>query len=277
MAPYLLIDTSYTIFFRYYATKRWYNFSHPEDKFEEDYEWFNNEIFKNMFEKQFYDSFTKIIKKYNVPEKNIVFIRDCPRNEIWINKFSNIYKANRDELYGSDNKIVFKGGPFFKYTYNTIIPDIVSKKGSKVIKHDNMEADDIIALTKNYLRNKYPDEKIIIVASDCDLLQLLDDNTDIINLKNQLLNKKSTGNPKMDLEIKILCGDKSDNISSCFNKCGIKTATKLFNDKNLLAEKFKKNPDSLDKYALNKILIDFSNIPKELVNSCSVLIKEFNL
>ena len=44
MSPYLLIDTSYSIFYRYYATHRWYHFAHPDDKFDDDYEWFENEV-----------------------------------------------------------------------------------------------------------------------------------------------------------------------------------------------------------------------------------------
>ena len=143
--------------------------------------------------------------------------------------------------------------------------------------HDNLEADDIIFLTKKYIRNKDKDSKIIIVASDYDLLQLLDENTILINLQNKILNTKSKGDPKLDLEIKIICGDKSDNIEGCFKKCGEKTALKLINDKTLLADKFRKNPGSLDKYALNKILVDMENIPKNLSDSCNKIITSLDL
>ena len=64
MAPFLLIDTSYAVFYRYYATHRWYHFAHPDDKFENDYEWFENELFKNMFVRKFTDSYSKILKKW---------------------------------------------------------------------------------------------------------------------------------------------------------------------------------------------------------------------
>ena len=63
MSTYLLVDTSYTLFYRYYATMRWYNFAHPEDKFDDDYDWIDNQIFKNMFEKKYYEGFSKIIKQ----------------------------------------------------------------------------------------------------------------------------------------------------------------------------------------------------------------------
>jgi 5'-3' exonuclease len=267
MAPFLLVDTSYTIFYRYFATKQWYNFAHREDTFEEDYEWFDNEIFKNMFEKKFFESFSKIIKKNKIPEQNIIFLRDCPRNKIWRMNYYSQYKANREEAYGSTKGKVFKGGPFFKYTYEKILPELEKNKNIKTFIHSQLEADDLIYLTKNHLRNLYPQEKIIIVTSDHDLLQLIDTNTILFNLKNKELNSKSLGSPQLDIEVKTLQGDVSDNIPGCFKKCGPKTALKLANNKELLLNKFKQNEGSLDKYTLNKMLVDLSNIPSELSQS----------
>ena len=276
--PFLLIDTSYTLFYRFYATLRWYSLAHPEDKYPDDYDWIDNEIVKNMFGKKYFDGFKKIIKQYDITdESKIIFIRDCNRKDIWRNTFYDLYKANRDEIYGTDSSKPFKGGPFFKYAYDYIIPNLMKEKGCKTIKHDHLEADDIIYLTKNYIREQYPDEDIVIVASDCDLLQLIDEKTKIVTLQNKLLNNKSKGDPKIDLELKIICGDKSDNINGCFKKCGEKTALKLIKDKGLLAEKFKKNPGSLDTYALNKILIDMENIPDKLKQSCNNVIESMNL
>ena len=133
-----------------------------------------------MYIKKFYDSFSKIMKKYNILEKNIIFIRDCPRLTIWRLKYFKDYKANREDAYGKNAKQVFKGGPFFQYTYDTIIPDLMKSNSCKTIKSDFLEADDIIAITKKYLLRKNPDSKIIIVTSDSDLLQLIDDNTTLI-------------------------------------------------------------------------------------------------
>ena len=112
---FLLIDLSYCIFHRYYATMRWYKFAHKEDNYPDDYNWFDNEIFKNMFEKKFKENFKNIIKKNKINEKNIFYIRDCPRTEIWRMKYYDKYKCNREKTDKT-----FKGGPFFKYTYNKI-------------------------------------------------------------------------------------------------------------------------------------------------------------
>lgn len=263
---YLLIDTSYSIFYRFYATKRWYQCAHSDDTFPDDYNWFNNELFRPMFIKNYYKSFSKIIKKYNIEEKNIIFIRDCSRKDIWRMDYYKPYKSTRKDT--SNIK------PFFTYTYDTIISDLVEKKGCKVIQHPHLEADDIICLCKKYIRNAYPDTSIIIISSDCDLIQLIDPKTSIINLQHKLLNDKCKDmSPSQYVDIKIICGDTSDNIEGCFNKCGEKTALKLIHNKQLLKEKIRKNPGSLYTYALNTILIHFDNIPTHLVDSCNSLIQ----
>ena len=63
---------------------------------------------------------------------------------------------------------------------------------------------------------------------------------------------------------KILLGDTSDNIPSIFKKCGPKTALKCFQDSIYFEERLKKE-NALEKYNLNKLLIDFNNIPAYLV------------
>ena len=60
-------------------------------------------------------------------------------------------------------------------------------------------------------------------------------------LKNKIINEKSCGDPKKDLEIKIICGDKSDNIPGCFKRCGVKTAMKCIENRDELTKKFKKD------------------------------------
>ena len=263
---FLLIDTSYVIFYRYYAIQRWYQFAHKDDKFEKDYDWSNNEIFLNKFKDKFLDTISKIIKKYNIKDEYIIFCRDCPRKNIWRNIYYNQYKLNRNN---EDNDNI---GKFFKIAYNEIIPELIKEKKFKLLNHDKLEADDIIYLTKKHIQEKLEYNKIIIIANDYDLLQILDNNTILINLKEKLLNEKSDGSPEIDLSLKIICGDKSDNIPSCFKNCGKKTGLKLIENKNLLLNKFKENPESLNIYAINKMIIDLSNIPIELKDSFEIVL-----
>ena len=264
---YLLIDTSYTIFYRYFATLRWYKFVYPDDHFMDDYKWFNNEIFKNMFIKQYKKSFEKIIKKYSIPNNHIIFVIDCSRKDIWRNMFYDKYKSNRDYRTLQIND-------FFKYVYDTIILNLINTQQYKMLKYSQLEADDIIYLTKKYIRKLDNNHKIIIISSDTDLIQLIDNNTFIYNLQNKCINYKCGDvSPNEYLEIKIICGDVSDNINSCFLKCGQKTAIKLIKNKHMLLDKFRKNKNSFQQYTLNRILIDLKNIPIHLVIPCNQLIK----
>uniref|UniRef100_A0A6C0ELQ8 5'-3' exonuclease domain-containing protein n=1 Tax=viral metagenome TaxID=1070528 RepID=A0A6C0ELQ8_9ZZZZ len=261
---FLLIDTSYTIFYRFFATKRWYSFAHSDDKFDEDYNWSENELFKTMFNKKYFDSFSNFINTHTIQKDHIIFVKDCPRKDIWRNKYYDKYKSNR----ASNNSI----GHFFNTTYK-----LINDAEHKLIEFDTLEADDCIYLTKQYIQKKHPNSKIIVITSDEDLLQLIDENTLLYNLQNKCLNIKSTGDRKLDLELKIICGDKSDNINPCFSRCGRKTALKLYNNNSLLLDKFRQFPESLNIYSLNKILIDLENIPEDLVKAFNVYIKEINL
>ena len=118
------------------------------------------------------------------------------------------------------------------------------------------------------LIEKYPQSKIFIITSDKDYLQLNSHNVHIFNLafKNIAENKSSTGDAKKDLEIKIIMGDTSDNIPSVFPKCGPKTAQKCIEDPEFFKKKMAGNPDYFKQYELNKKIVDFNNIPEDLVN-----------
>jgi len=265
---YLLIDTSYVIFFRYYATLRWYEYAYKDEKFDKDYDWSNNEIFLNKFKTKFFDTISKIIKKYNIKDEAIIFCRDCPRINIWRNKYYEDYKSDR---INQDNNNI---GKFFRIVYDEILPNLIKERNFKILNHDKLEGDDIIYLTKKHIQEKNLNYKnIIIITNDYDLLQIIDDTTILINLKEKILNEKSDGSPEIDLSLKIICGDKSDNIPSCFKKCGKKTALKLIKDNNLLLNKLRENPQSLNRYAINKMIIDLCNIPLELKESFKVVLE----
>jgi len=247
MSQFLIVDTSYCIFYRFFATKRWYSFAYPEEKFNDDYDWYENDIFKNMFEKKFLEQFNKLIKKYTIDGKKIIFAKDCARKNIWRTQIFNEYKDCRKKTSHISK--------FFKFTYDTILKD------KNIVNYDSLEADDCIYLLKKFLIEKNVNNKFIIVTGDYDLLQLIDKNTFIYSLNNKCLNDKCSGDPKFELAKKIICGDKSDNISGCFKRVGPKTLEKIYNDKTLLEEMFSKNKGSKDIYNSNKILIDFTCIP----------------
>ena len=270
MTPtFIFVDGSYYNFYRYYALQQWWKNAYPDEPLDDPYQ---NEKFVEKFKKTFVENLQQMPKKLKI-DKNITPImivgKDCKRENIWRNNLFPKYKATRAN--GSEDG--FMGGPFFKMAYED---EMFQKGGAKaILKHSKLEADDCIAISVKYLLNKYPNCHIYIITSDRDYLQLNAQNVDLYNLayKNIAENKSSTGNSKDDLEIKIIMGDISDNIPSVFPKCGPKTAQKCIEDPEFFKKKMADNSDYYKQYELNKKLVDFNNIPQELVNEFMMSIK----
>ena len=266
---FILVDTSYWIFYRYFAIMQWWKHTNPDiELFEDPYD---TPEFLEKFIKTFLETLEGFKKKQKLHKQRskpatpctIIAARDCPRKEIWRNKLYSLYKETRDK----DDS--FMGGPFFKHVYKDNNKILYDAGINHVLKFPTLEGDDIVAITKKYLRNKYPDSMIYIIANDHDYLQLSDNNTKIFNLqfKNLLENKKVFPEADKNLFYKIVLGDKSDNIMPVFNKCGPKTCEKYYNDYNLLEEAFKKHENSYEKFILNRKLISFNEIPQQLTNN----------
>ena len=247
MNSYLLIDTSYMVFFRYYAIRSWYNRAFP-DALELD-----EDIIINKFQKRFIEGIEELSKKYKTPYNNIFLCCDCPQQEIWRKEIYPEYKNNR-----KDDPDVSKAFTIF---FEKIYP-LLQEKNIKIMRCEHAEADDIAAIITKQLQQE---NKVTIITSDQDYLQLLNDNTQIFNLskKKNNLRDKSLGDPYLDLQVKIIIGDKSDNISGCFPRCGQKTAINYIKE-NKLESLFIKYPDSKNRYEINKKLIDFDFIPNNI-------------
>ena len=257
---FILVDTSYWIFYRYYAISQWWGHSNPETPLTNPYE---NEEFVEKFLKTFCESLAGFKKKQKIHKKpsTIIAARDCPRASIWRNALYSDYKATR--IKGDE----FNGGSFFKHIYQDNNKLLYEAGVNSVVQFPNLEADDIIALTKNYIRAKYEDARIYIIANDHDYLQLLDENTEIVNFQNKYLKEASKvfNEPQKNLFYKIVLGDKSDNINPIFKKCGPKTCEKYYENNELFLEALKKE-NAYEKYELNKKLVDFRELPDELVS-----------
>ncbi len=59
-------------------------------------------------------------------------------------------------------------------------------------------------------------------------------------------------------------GDPSDNIKSVLKKCGPKTALKCFENRSYFDDRMK-TENAYNLYNLNKTLVDFNEIPEDLV------------
>lgn len=255
MSEFLLIDGSYYIFYRYHALIQWWKHANSDNPLPDNP--CDNEEFIEKFKKIFISKITEIKKKLKLKNPMIMVAQDCPRENIWRNKIFPDYKKQR-----VNNTDV---GQAFKCVYTE---DLFKKAGAHLlIKHPELEADDCIALTVKNLRKLSPTKTIYIITSDMDYLQIADDITIPTNLKYSPLqdSKQSFKNSKKDLFCKIVMGDKSDCIPSVFKKCGIKTAEKYFNNEALFIQKIESDDQARKQYELNKQLIDFNNIPKNLV------------
>jgi len=264
---FIFVDGSYYNFYRYFALMQWWKNAYSDEPLDDP---FKNEKFVEKFKKTHVDNLINMPKKLKIAKsvKPILIVgKDCKRENIWRNELFPQYKANRTN--GQEDG--FMGGPFFKMAY---AENLFEKGGAKaILKHPKLEADDCIAISVKHLVNRYPNCSIYIITSDRDYLQLNSHNVHLFNLTyKNIAEKNSTGNPKDDLEIKIIMGDTSDNIPSVFPKCGPKTAQKCIEDPDFFKKKMANNSDYYKQYELNKNLVDFNNIPEELVYEfmCSI-------
>ena len=251
---FILIDGSYFIFYRYYALIQWWSISKQEPPLDNPSE---NERFVDLFKSSFIKKVKEIPKKLKI--KNPIYIvgKDCPREKIWRNELIDNYKGERK----SDNYAGF----FFKLTYED---GLFEQAGIKtILSYPGLEADDCLAITAKFIYENYNDHGVHIIASDMDYIQLFNDKIDAYNLKyKKISNISSREEAKKNLFCKIVMGDKSDNIPSIFPKCGLKTALKCYEDNEYFESKLNSTPGSIELYERNRKIIDFNQIPENLVN-----------
>lgn len=264
----VLIDTSYYVFFRYYATLFWFQ-KQSKDAVNIS-EILNNETFMAKFDKTFETTLMNIKKGADTDWSNVVFVKDCPRERIWRLKYYPEYKGTR-----SDKNDTFNGD-IFKHVFSVLLPKLQKTVGAfHTIMYDHAEADDIVAVIAKNAKKKNQNCNLYITTDDNDYIQLHQDGVFIKNLKNKVITERMQ---EMDvtkfLLTKIILGDKSDNITSIAKKCGPKTAEKLLADPAVFNAFVNKSEDVKAKYLLNKKLIDFNEIPTDIsegIESCIVL------
>ena len=158
----------------------------------------------------------------------------------------------------------FKTQPIKEYINNVIFKDldVEARYGYRFVKVDGAEGDDVIATIMKSLDGYMLK---ILFASDKDFLQI--DGIKQFDLSGKEVLRK-WGDEELSahdfMMMKLLLGDVSDNIPKVFDKVGPKKALKLIHDKEALKVKLKENQASAKQYKMNKKLICFSEIPKEL-------------
>jgi 5'-3' exonuclease len=251
----ILIDLSYFIFYRYYATYNWYR--RQTDAIQEHV--IQDPVFIAKYDKIFEQTITQLVKKHEFNFDNLIFAKDCPREDIWRVKYYAGYKMTREDRLGTFDKEIFK------HTICELIPRFQKKYGGcHIVSVPKLESDDIVGIIKQHVRAEHPKKEIVIITNDNDYVQLIDNYTLVVNLEGKDLRSRIDCAPLEYLERKIILGDKSDNIPSIGKKIGDKTATKLATSPSQLQQLFDKKPETKTQYELNKLLISFNMIPLEL-------------
>jgi len=110
-------------------------------------------------------------------------------------------------------------------------------------------------------------QDIIIITNDSDYLQLADTNIKIINMQMKDITLRGKNDPKIDLMIKALGGDKSDNIPKIAPYMSKEKSEKIAIMDDEERTKYLIENNLMDKYNFNMTLISFDNIPAELIKN----------
>lgn len=249
---FVLLDLSYLIFHRYYAIIAWSRFSDSTIP--------DKEEFKIKFQKGFEAFLLKLKKVLNLQDfSDVIMSRDTSRHQIWRNKIFPDYKKNRETSKTINTDV-------FSLIHDEVIPYIQNKYNIKDMYVQCAEADDLIAVTTELIKTRWPEAKITIITNDNDFVQLVPKNP-LLSIYNASFVDIAGRFDKITMSVytewKVIKGDKSDNIPSIGPKIGDKTALKLALSPGALAKK-KENPEIDRQYNINKQLIDFDQIPDDI-------------
>lgn len=202
----LVIDTSYYIFYRYFATARWATHAGITER----------DRILAAFERHFYGD----LSNWRATGADIYFCLDCPREEIWRLDIFPEYKKNRVTSSAFDTDA-------FPSLY-ALLEEI---QGIHICKGERLEADDCAYLIVTDILAKSPEAAITVITNDNDYLQM-DDRVKIRNMQGEdirarALKKLNAKTAAECLLMKVLMGDKSDEIPPVCAGIGPKTAEKL--------------------------------------------------
>jgi len=254
-APVILVDASYYIFHRYFATLRWYMFKQPNLN---DFILCDNPEFMEAYFKHLRQDLEKYRKKLGTKKSTLVFLRDCPQNKIWRNEFYVSYKSGREVSSKLDTRI-------FQRTYEWL-----HDTHHSMLRQDGLEADDLAYLAKCEIRKVSSEQPLVYISNDNDYIQLCDTHCKCFNasLKNIQERCKYGGNADVEMRAKILLGDRSDAIQPCWmgtlKKAFPKFQTLLEMEESVLIETLRSvSEDVVQQYYLNQRLVDWRHIPVE--------------
>lgn len=165
------------------------------------------------------------------------------------------YKGNRNHERTEEDKLWMQ--EFIEQT--NAIHEFLPNLGVKSIKIHGWESDDIIYSLKAKITQRPDNNHVVIISTDEDFLQLIDENTDVFSpIKGIYYTYDNFCDlfgipPESFIGYKVLKGDSSDNISG-IKGIGDKTAKKLMNEYGSLSELLSNpKPDLLKSKVAQKI------------------------
>jgi len=249
--PIILVDMSYYIFNRYYATISWFRRRYENYDIDDNIE--KNDEFLIAFFRHFDNDMNKLTKKFKTVKSNIIFCLDCSRCEIWRNEIYEGYKMTRIKKQNFDSSIF------------VLFKNYISNNDYIYCEADKLEADDIVYLLQRQINELMDKTPIVIITNDNDYLQMYRKNIIITNMQFKDLTLRITNNPEIELLFKIIYGDKSDNIQKIQIGLNKEGALKLAMMDEKDRDKYMIENKLMDKYLLNKTLVDLREIPKKLI------------
>ena len=188
----------------------------------------------------------------------------CDNRKYWRKEFFPFYKAGRKktrEKSDLDWHLIFDILAKLKQELKETFP-------YKVIDVEGAEADDIIGtLVPIYAR----DQKILILSSDGDFLQLQQYGSNVKQYNPSLKEYVKSENPLVELKEKIIRGDKGDGIPNMFSPsdCFVrdlrqKPITKVIIEKYLNESVEEYSDTDKANFSRNSTLIDLTKIPEEI-------------
>jgi 5'-3' exonuclease len=217
-ANILLVDFSYLTFSRFFAMRTWYSMAHKDNyaTLPKDHDWCKDKAFMEKYTQTYMNKVLTFCKQHKIPRTNIIYALDCRHNDNWRVQSSTGYKGTRAE---SHEKNDFYNFDIFGYTRKVILAPEQRMYGNLVFTHQNLEADDVIALLVKHITSTSYAKDLYILANDRDYIQLCENKVHLYDTSFKPISSMLLGSylsAKEFLLKKILLGDVSDNIPSCY-------------------------------------------------------------
>ena len=249
---FLIIDGSYYVFHRFFAVVNWYQLHNPLKVFEADAV-FSDEEFMGKYNRLFGENVMRLMKRHRISSKDdVLFVEDCPRQQIWRNASFDEYKKSRKPSTINPH--------MFHHSLRTLAPEL----GVRVLAYPEAEADDVAYVVSTHLASA--GHMVTVITNDNDYLQMIEEGKiEVYNLPGSDLSSRMKDMTPADyLKYKILVGDKSDNIPSAIPKVGPKRALDLVRDPAKLERMLDSNPEHRARYEKNNLLMNFEMIPESM-------------